>query len=279
MALIDGKALAAQIKKNIQSTVNTLSNKPGLAVVIVGDDPASQVYVNAKAKACQEIGFYSEVHRLPGATTETELLDLIQRLNTDPQIHGILVQLPLPEHLNEEKITYAIEPRKDVDCFHPYNTGKIFNGDLSGVLPCTPAGCVELIKTTGLQLSGKKVIVIGRSNIVGKPAAMLMLNENCTVTICHSRTKDLAQEVKQADIIIAAVGRAKMVTKDMVKPGAIVIDVGTNKVDGKLVGDVDFEAVKDIAGYITPVPGGVGPMTIAMLMKNTLTAAHLDAAR
>lgn len=272
MVLIDGKALALQIKKNIATAVATMKTKPGLAVILVGDDPASHTYVSSKEKACQEIGFHSEVHRLPAETTEAQLLALIQKLNADSHIHGILVQVPLPCQINEEKVTLAIDPKKDVDCFHPYNTGRILNGDFSGVLPCTPAGCVELIKTTGISLSGKKVVVIGRSNIVGKPAAILMLNENCTVTVCHSRTKDLAAEVKQADIIIAAVGRAKMVTKEMVKPGAIVIDVGTNRLDGKLTGDVDFEAVKDIAGYITPVPGGVGPMTIAILMKNTLTA-------
>ena len=271
--IIDGKALASQIKQALNIAVAKMKQKPGLAVIIVGEDPASTVYVQAKAKACQEVGFHSEVHRLPGETTEEQLLALIQKLNTNNQIHGILVQLPLPCQINEDTITLAIDPKKDVDCFHPYNTGKIFNGDFSGVLPCTPAGCLELIKTTGISLSGKKVAVIGRSNIVGKPAAMLMLNENCTVTLCHSRTTNLAQELQQADIIIAAVGRAKMVTKNMVKPGAIVIDVGTNKVDGKLVGDVDFENVKEVASYITPVPGGVGPMTIAMLMKNTFKAA------
>lgn len=273
MTIIDGKALATKIKQDIKTVVAKMKTKPGLAVILVGDDPASHTYVNSKEKACQEIGFYSEVHRLSSETSEEALLALIQKLNTSNHIHGILVQVPLPCQINEEKVTLAIDPKKDVDCFHPYNTGRVVNGDFSGVLPCTPAGCLELIRSTGVELSGKKAVVIGRSNLVGKPAALLMLNENCTVTMCHSRTKNLADEVRQADIIIAATGRAKMITKDMVKPGAIIIDVGTSKIDGKLIGDVDFEAVKDIASYITPVPGGVGPMTIAMLMKNTLTAA------
>jgi methylenetetrahydrofolate dehydrogenase (NADP+)/methenyltetrahydrofolate cyclohydrolase len=270
--IIDGKKIAAEIKQELAAKVAAAKQKPGIAVILVGLDPASQTYVSSKEKDSQEIGYHSEVYRLPETTTEAEVLALIDKLNKDPKIHGMLVQLPVPKHINEEKITLAIDPRKDADCFHPYNTGRVFNGDFSGVLPCTPAGCLVLIKSTGVDLRGKKAVIIGRSNIVGKPAALMMLNEHCTVTICHSRTKDLAAEVKQADIVIAAVGKPGIVTGDMIKPGAIVIDVGTNRVNGKLVGDVDFDSVVKVAGYITPVPGGVGPMTRALLMKNTFTA-------
>ncbi|GBR73462.1 5,10-methylene-tetrahydrofolate cyclohydrolase [Candidatus Termititenax aidoneus] len=270
--IIDGKKIAQNIREKIKTEVAKLAVKPGLAVILVGADPASQVYVNSKEKACQEIGFYSEVHRLPETTGEAELLALIQKLNVDPKIHGVLVQLPLPQQINEDKIILAVEPAKDVDCFHPVNTGVLFSGMSSVVLPCTPAGCIELIKSTGISLSGKKAVVIGRSNIVGKPAAMLLLQNNCTVTLCHSRTADLAAEVRQADIVVAAVGKPGIITGDMIKPGAVVIDVGTNRVNGKLTGDVDFVSVSAAAGFITPVPGGVGPMTIAMLMQNTLNA-------
>ncbi|GBR77649.1 5,10-methylene-tetrahydrofolate cyclohydrolase [Candidatus Termititenax dinenymphae] len=270
--IIDGKKIAQNIREQIKTEVAKMSVKPGLAVVLVGADPASQVYVNSKEKACQEIGFYSEVHRLPETTTEVELLALIDKLNQDPKINGFLVQLPLPEHINEEKVILAVDPAKDVDCFHPVNTGKLFNGIAAGILPCTPAGCIELIKSTGVALSEKDAVVVGRSNIVGKPATMLLLQNNCTVTVCHSRTKDLAAKVRQADIVVAAVGKVGLITGDMIKPGAIVIDVGTNRVNGKLTGDVDFNSAKEIAGFITPVPGGVGPMTIAMLMQNTLNA-------
>lgn len=269
--LIDGKALAAKIKDEIKEEVSGLSKKPGLAVVLVGDDPASKVYVGSKEKTCEYIGFYSEVHRLPADTQEKELLELIDSLNKNDKINGILVQLPLPDHLDEEKITYAIDPKKDVDGFHPVNTGAFFNGDDSVFIPCTPAGCIELIKTTGIEFKGKKAAVVGRSNIVGKPMSLLLLNQHCTVTTCHSRTADLAGEVKQADIVVAAVGRAKMITGEMIKPGAVVIDVGMNRDENnKLCGDVDFESAKEVAGHITPVPGGVGPMTITMLMKNTI---------
>ncbi|GBR72315.1 5,10-methylene-tetrahydrofolate cyclohydrolase [Candidatus Termititenax spirochaetophilus] len=270
--IIDGKKIAQNIREQLKLEVSKLSVKPGLAVVLVGSDPASQTYVNSKEKACQEIGFYSEVHRLPETIGESELLALIEKLNQDPKIHGLLVQLPLPKHINEEKIILAVNPAKDVDCFHPVNTGALFSGFDTGILPCTPAGCIELIKSTGVALSGKKAVVVGRSNIVGKPAAMLLLQNNCTVTLCHSRTADLSAEVRQADIVIAAVGKAGLITGDMIKPGAVVIDVGTNRVNGKLTGDVDFVSASQAAGFITPVPGGVGPMTIAMLMKNTMIA-------
>jgi len=244
-------------------------------VVIVGNDPASRVYVNSKKKACEDLGMYSREYALPEDTTEEELLKLVYELNNDDEINGILVQLPLPKHLDEKLIINNILPEKDVDAFHPVNVGKIMIGDFD-FLPCTPAGVMELIKETGIDISGKECVVIGRSNIVGKPQAMLMLHKNATVTICHSKTKDLKEVVKRADIVIAAVGIANMVTKDMIKEGAIVIDVGMNRLEnGKLCGDVDFESVSEVASYITPVPGGVGPMTIAMLMQNTLTAAKI----
>ncbi|GBR76841.1 5,10-methylene-tetrahydrofolate cyclohydrolase [Candidatus Termititenax persephonae] len=239
---------------------------------MVGTDPASQVYVNAKEKACQEVGFYSEVYRLPETTSAAELLALVARLNLDVRISGILVQLPLPPQIDESKVILAINPAKDVDCFHPLNTGALLAGLSSAILPCTPAGCLELIKSTGGVLAGKKAVVVGRSNIVGKPAALLLLQNNCTVTLCHSRTADLGAEVRQADIVIAAVGQPGLITGEMIKPGAVIIDVGTSRVDGKLTGDVDFASAVSAAGFITPVPGGVGPMTIAMLMQNTLHA-------
>ena len=249
---------------------------PGLAVIIVGDDPASRVYVNNKKKACEQIGVYSEEYALPAETTEQELLDLIEKLNKDKKINGILVQLPVPKHINEETIINAIDPKKDVDAFHPVNVGKIMVGNFDFV-PCTPAGVMELIKESGIDVEGKECVVVGRSNIVGKPQAMLLLHKNATVTICHSRTKDLAEKTKNADILVAAVGIPEFIKGDMIKPGAVVIDVGINRVaDKKLVGDVDFEACEKIASAITPVPGGVGPMTIAMLMKNTVKAALIQ---
>lgn len=275
--IIDGKAVAAQCRERIKADVAGLvaqGIKPGLAVVIVGDDPASKTYVRNKKRACEELGIYSQEHALPEETTEQELLTLVARLSADDKIHGILVQLPLPRHLDEKKILDAIPPHKDVDAFHPQNVGRIMIGDYS-FLPCTPAGVMELIASTGESIDGKSCVVIGRSNIVGKPMSMLMLHKNATVTICHSRTRDLPAVARAADILIVAIGRAKFVTRDMVKPGAIVIDVGMNRDEnGKLCGDVDFADVEPIAGYITPVPGGVGPMTITMLMQNTVTAAR-----
>jgi len=273
--LISGKEVSAQVKERVRAQAEELKAKGieiGLAVVIVGDNPASRVYVNSKKKACEAVGFNSYEYALPEETTEQELLDLVQVLNNDPKVNGILVQLPLPKQINEEAIINAISAEKDVDAFHPMNVGKIMIGSYA-FLPCTPAGAMELIDSTGVDVSGKNCVVIGRSNIVGKPMAMLLLHRSGTVTICHSRTQDLPSVTREADILVAAVGRANFVTADMVKEGAVVIDVGINRLDnGKLCGDVDFEAVEPKASWITPVPGGVGPMTIAMLMKNTLTA-------
>ncbi len=249
---------------------------PGLAVIIVGDDPASRVYVNNKKKACEQIGIYSEEYALPAETTEQALLNLIQKLNNDKKINGILVQLPIPKHINEETIINAIDPKKDVDAFHPVNVGKIMVGNFDFV-PCTPAGVMELINESGIDVEGKECVVVGRSNIVGKPQAMLLLHKNATVTICHSRTKNLAEKTKNADILVAAVGIPEFIKGDMIKPGAVVIDVGINRIaEKKLVGDVCFESAQKVASAITPVPGGVGPMTIAMLMKNTVKAALIQ---
>ncbi|NLO94868.1 MAG: bifunctional methylenetetrahydrofolate dehydrogenase/methenyltetrahydrofolate cyclohydrolase FolD [Firmicutes bacterium] len=273
--IIDGKGIAQEIRAELAREVAELTAQgktPGLHVILVGDNPASKVYVRNKQRACEEVGISSTVHRLAEETTQVELLGLIEDLNNDEKVHGILVQLPLPGHLDEEAVINAISPEKDVDGFHPLNVGKMYIGT-GGVVPCTPAGVLELVKRTGVPIAGKHVVVIGRSNIVGKPAAFLFLKENATVTICHSRTADVAAEARRADILIAAVGRPQLVKKDWVKPGAVVIDVGINRVDGKLVGDVDFEEVKEVAGAITPVPGGVGPMTIAMLLKATVEAA------
>ncbi len=242
----------------------------------MGDDPASRVYVNSKKKACEEIGIVSREYALPAETTEAELLALIGELNADKAMSGILVQLPLPKHINEETIINAISPKKDVDAFHPVNVGKIMIGNYD-FLPCTPAGVMELIKESGIDVSGKECVVVGRSNIVGKPQAMLLLHQNGTVTICHSRTKDLAAKTRAADILVAAVGIPNFITGDMIKEGAVVIDVGINRIaEKKLVGDVEFESAEKVAGAITPVPGGVGPMTIAMLMKNTVKAALIQ---
>ena len=277
--LIDGKKISAQVKEAVAAEAAALREQgiePGLAVVLVGDDPASRVYVNNKKKACDFCGIRPMEHALPASTGEAELLALIAQLNADPAVNGILVQLPLPSQICEEHIIAAIDPRKDVDAFHPVNVGKIMIGDFD-FLPCTPAGCIDLIDSTGVPIEGKRCVVIGRSNIVGKPMAMLLLHRNGTVTICHSRTKNLKEICKEADILVAAVGKPRFVTADMVKEGAVVIDVGMNRLpDGKLCGDVDFEADSPIAGYITPVPGGVGPMTIATLMRNTLKAAKLQ---
>lgn len=275
--ILDGKAVSQRVKNALKDEtekfVEKYGIKPGLAVVIVGDDPASRVYVNSKKKACAEIGYYSEEHALPESTTEDELLSLVEKLNGDEKIHGILVQLPLPKHIDEEKIINAINPKKDVDAFHPVNVGKIMIGNFD-FLPCTPAGVMELIDDAGIDLTGKNCVVVGRSNIVGKPQAMLLLHKNATVTICHSKTKNIKEITKNADVLVAAVGRAQMFDGDYIKDGAVVIDVGMNRLENKkLVGDVDFESAEKKASHITPVPGGVGPMTIAMLMKNTLTAA------
>ena len=276
--IIDGKAVSAQVKQRIKAETDKLREQGieiGLAVVIVGDDPASKVYVRNKKRACEEVGFNSYEYALPAETTEEELLDLVRKLNADDKVDGILVQLPLPKHLDDKVIINNILPEKDVDAFHPVNVGKIMIGDYS-FLPCTPAGVMELIASTGTEIQGKECVVIGRSNIVGKPQAMLLLHKSGTVTICHSKTKNLKEVASRADILVAAVGRAKMITADYIKEGAVVIDVGMNRDEnGKLCGDVDFEDCKDKAGYITPVPGGVGPMTIAMLMQNTLTAAKV----
>ena len=280
--LIDGKEMSARVKARVAEEVATLKAEGisvGLAVVIVGDDPASRIYVNSKKKACALCGIDSYEYALPASTTQEELLALVKKLCADDAVNGILVQLPLPSHLDEGQIIAAIDPKKDVDAFHAVNVGKIMIGDFD-FLPCTPAGCMELIDSTGVSVEGKRCVVIGRSNIVGKPMAMLLLHRNGTVTICHSRTKDLAAITREADILVAAVGRPRFVTADMVKEGAVVIDVGMNRLpDGKLCGDVDFEAVREKAGYITPVPGGVGPMTIATLMQNTVTAARIQNGR
>ena len=277
--ILNGKIVSERIKEELKEEVKKLNSQgifPGLAVVIVGDDPASRVYVNSKKKACEEIGIYSEEYALPASTTEEELLKLIDELNASKKVCGILVQLPLPKHINEETIINAISPKKDVDAFHPANVGKIMIGNYD-FLPCTPAGVMELIKESGIDVSGKECVIVGRSNIVGKPQAMLLLHANGTVTICHSRTKDLAEKTRNADILVAAVGIPNFITGDMIKEGAVVIDVGINRLENKkLVGDVEFESAEKVASAITPVPGGVGPMTIAMLMKNTLKAALIQ---
>ena len=277
--ILSGKEVSKRIKDELKNENAELKSKgihAGLAVVLVGDDPASKVYVNNKKKACEEIGIYSEEHLLPADTAESELLALIDRLNKNPKISGILVQLPLPEGLDEEKVINRIDPKKDVDAFHPINVGKIMIGNYDFV-PCTPAGIMELIKESGIDICGRECVVVGRSNIVGKPMSMLLLHANGTVTVCHSRTKNLAEKTKNADILVAAVGIPNFITGDMIKEGAVVIDVGINRLEnGKLTGDVDFESAVEKASAITPVPGGVGPMTIAMLMKNTLKAAVIN---
>ena len=272
--IIDGKALAAQVKARCAAGAQGLARRPGLAVILVGDDPASRVYVSGKERDCAECGFLSFEHKLPADTTEQELLTLIDRLNGDGAVDGILVQLPLPAHLNEEKVLNAISPDKDVDCFHPVNVGKMVTGQ-PVFLPCTPAGVMEMLRAYEIPVAGRHCVVLGRSNIVGKPMATLLLAQSGTVTICHSKTPDLAEFTRQADILVSAVGRTGLVRADMVKEGAVVIDVAMNRnAEGKLCGDVDFAAVEKKASYITPVPGGVGPMTRAMLMENLLTAAR-----
>lgn len=275
--LLDGKETAKAVRGEIRDAVAAFTNEtgkvPGLSVVLVGDDPASQVYVRNKHRACEEVGIRSDVYTLPAETSEDELLALIAKLNADAAVNGILVQLPLPKHLDEEKVLLAIDPAKDVDAFHPVNVGKIMIGSFT-LAPCTPAGVMELLRHYHIPVAGKHCVIIGRSNIVGKPQAMLMLKENATVTVCHSRTVGLADITRTADILVAAVGRPGFVTADMVREGAVVIDVGINRTaEGKLCGDVDFASVCEKASYITPVPGGVGPMTITMLLKNTLAAA------
>ncbi|MBQ3064386.1 MAG: bifunctional methylenetetrahydrofolate dehydrogenase/methenyltetrahydrofolate cyclohydrolase FolD [Clostridia bacterium] len=282
--LIDGKAIAAEIRAEIAAEAREFQEKngvaPGLAVIIVGENPASQVYVRNKHRACEEVGFRSFGYELPADTDEEALLALIDKLNHDKAVHGILVQLPLPAHLDEEKVLLAISPEKDVDAFHPYNVGRILIGNYD-FLPCTPAGVMELLARSGIEIAGKECVVVGRSNIVGKPQALLLLEKNGTVTVCHSRTKDLAAVCRRADILVCAIGKPEFFTAEYVKKGAVVIDVGMNRrpADGKLCGDVDFAAVEPIAAAITPVPGGVGPMTITMLLKNTFTAARKQGAK
>lgn len=274
--IIDGKEVAASVRESIKKEVEILEKdgkKTGLAVIIVGNNPASRVYVNNKKKGCAEVGMESFEYALPEETTTDELLELVEKLNNDTAVDGILCQLPLPKQIDEKKVLNAIAPNKDVDAFHPVNTGHIMIGDHS-FLPCTPAGIMEMLKYYNISVEGKECVVIGRSNIVGKPMAMLLLGQNGTVTICHSKTKNLKEVTRRADILVAAVGKAYFVTEDMVKDGAVVIDVGMNRnAEGKLCGDVDFDKVKDKCSFITPVPGGVGPMTITMLLKNTLTAS------
>ncbi|MEW6031294.1 MAG: bifunctional methylenetetrahydrofolate dehydrogenase/methenyltetrahydrofolate cyclohydrolase FolD [Bacillota bacterium] len=275
--IIDGKQVSASIREELARRTAELKARhgliPGIGVVLVGEDPASQSYVKSKERTAEELGFYSKTHRVPVETSEAEVLRLVEEFNRDPKIHGILVQLPLPPHINENAVIYAIDPKKDVDGFHPVNIGRLHMGEECFV-PCTPNGVIELLDRTGVELKGKNAVVVGRSNIVGKPVSMLLLSRHATVTICHSRTRDLAAECRRADVLVAAVGKARLITAEMIKPGAVVIDVGVNRVDGKLVGDVDFEGAAKVASAITPVPGGVGPMTIAMLMKNTLLAAE-----
>jgi methylenetetrahydrofolate dehydrogenase (NADP+)/methenyltetrahydrofolate cyclohydrolase len=276
--VISGKEVSASLRQELAERVAELKARhglvPGLGVILVGDDPASHSYVRGKEKAADQVGIYSEVLRVPASTTEAEVLKMVQDFNENPKIHGILVQLPLPDHIDENKVIFAIDPEKDVDGFHPVNIGRLHIGE-EGFIPCTPNGIMELLDRTGVELKGKNATVVGRSNIVGKPVAMLLLSRHATVTICHSRTTDLAGECRRADVLVAAVGRPRMITADMIKPGAVVIDVGVNRIEGgKLVGDVDFDGALEVASAITPVPGGVGPMTITMLMKNTVLAAE-----
>ena len=276
--IIDGKAISEQLRDKLREEVAALSErgaKPCLAVIIVGEDPASKVYVRNKERACKQLGMDSILLRLPESTTQEELLGEVRRLNADRAVNGVLVQLPLPAHLDEQSVLREISPEKDVDGFHAVNAGRLMQGERCTVA-CTPAGCLDLIRSTGVKIEGAEAVVVGRSNIVGKPMAMLLLQNNATVTICHSRTRNLAEVTRRADILVAAVGRPRMITGDMIKPGAVVIDVGINRVDGKLVGDVDFESAQEVAGWITPVPGGVGPMTITGLMRNTIAATRMQ---
>lgn len=276
--IIDGKAISEQLRSQLREEVASLTErgaKPCLAVIIVGEDPASKVYVRNKERACKQLGMDSILLRLPEGTTQEELLREVRRLNADSAVNGVLVQLPLPAHLDEQAVLREISPEKDVDGFHAVNAGRLMQGERCTVA-CTPAGCLDLIRSTGVSIEGAEAVVVGRSNIVGKPMAMLLLQNNATVTICHSRTRNLAEVTRRADILVAAVGRPRMITGDMIKPGAVVIDVGINRVDGKLVGDVDFESAQEVAGWITPVPGGVGPMTITGLMRNTIAATRMQ---
>ncbi|MBS4959554.1 MAG: bifunctional methylenetetrahydrofolate dehydrogenase/methenyltetrahydrofolate cyclohydrolase FolD [Clostridiales bacterium] len=277
MKIIDGKVISLAIKEEVKQEVEKVKGRgvnPSLAVILVGDNPASKVYVKNKKKACEFTGIKSVSYELPQDTTENELLDLVEELNKSKNIHGILVQLPLPKQIDENKIIMSIAPEKDVDCFHPMNVGYVYTGSKETFLPCTPAGVIELIKRSGYEISGKQCVVIGRSNIVGKPAAMLLMRENGTVTVCHSKTKNLPEICRAADIIVVATGKRNTLTPDMIQEGAVIIDVGMNRDEnGKLCGDVDFDGCSQKAAAITPVPGGVGPMTIAMLMKNCLSAA------
>lgn len=282
--IIDGKSIAQGIREELRGEVARLKEQgivPGLAAVLVGENPASKIYVNMKAKACDEVGLYSEKHHLPEETTQEELLELVQRLNEDERIHGILIQLPLPSHLDQDVVLEAVSPRKDVDGFHSVNLGRLLAAkdfaEIPRFVPCTPAGIIKLIDSTGVEIKGKEAVVVGRSVIVGKPAALLLLARHATVTICHSRTRDLKERCREADILVAAVGVPKLIKAEMVKPGAVVIDVGVNRTEEGLVGDVDFDQAKEVAGFITPVPGGVGPMTITMLLQNTVKAAKAAA--
>ena len=275
--IIDGKKVAELLRGEVAAEVHKLKTErdiiPGLAAVLVGDNPASQIYVRNKRRACEEVGIYSEEYKLPEETTEDDLLSLIEKLNRDEKIHGILVQLPLPKHINEAKIIRTVSPLKDIDGFHPENVGLLVEGN-PRFIPCTPHGVIKLLDYYGIEIQGKEAVVVGRSNIVGKPVSLLLLHRHATVTVCHSRTRNLGEVTKRADILVAAIGRARMIKGDMVKEGAVVIDVGINRLDdGKLAGDVDFEGVVNKASYITPVPGGVGPMTIAMLLWNTFSSA------
>lgn len=276
--ILDGKAIAAQIESEIRSELEELKTKhgitPGLAVILVGENPASEVYVRNKGKKCNDLGIHSIVRRLPESASESEVINAVRELNEDASVHGIIVQLPLPKHIDPEVVISHIDPNKDVDGFHPVNVGWMFIGR-NRFVPCTPAGIIEILDRSGIEIEGKRAVVIGRSNIVGKPLSILLLQRNATVTVCHSRTIDLHSITRQADILVAAVGKARFVTADMVKEGAVVIDVGINRVDDKIVGDVDFDAVKEVASAITPVPGGVGPLTVIMLMHNTVHAAKL----
>ena len=273
---LDGKKMAQEVREGLAGRVAQLTERgrtPGLAVILVGNDPASEIYVRNKQRACENVGIHSQTIKIPEETSQEELLGQIRALNADPQIHGILVQLPLPRHLNEREALEAILPEKDVDGFHPVNAGKLLSGQQT-VVPCTPKGIMRMIAASGLSLTGKEAVVVGRSNIVGKPMALLLLQAGCTVTVCHSKTVDLPAHTRRADVLVAAVGKPGLITADMVKPGAIVVDVGINRVDGKVVGDAATEEVGRVAGWLTPVPGGVGPMTIAMLLENTVEAAE-----
>lgn len=273
--LLDGKKTSEEIRAALKREISVLNQKPGLAAIIVGENPASRLYVGIKRRTCEEVGIYSELYELPEATKEEELLQLISRLNADKKIHGILVQMPVPKHISEKKVFAAIAVEKDVDGFHDYNMGCLLTGE-EKMVPCTPKGVIRLLEAYNIQLAGKHVVVVGRSKIVGRPMALMLLNRDATVTVCHSKTKNLASHILLADILVVAVGSPNLVTANMVKNGAAVVDVGTTKISNKLVGDVDFESVKEKADYITPVPGGVGPMTVAMLLENTVKACKGD---